>query len=107
MELLTEELRKLLPPLYSQEGVKDPMVYARFFSPISHWNWYVTEGSPENCSFVFFGYVIGHEREWGYFLLSELEDTCGPCPSFVERDDSFQPTRFSEVERRHDAIFGR
>jgi hypothetical protein len=30
MELMSEELRKKLPPLYSQENKKDPIVYASF-----------------------------------------------------------------------------
>ena len=35
MELLTEELRRCLPPLYSQENTKDPTVHAKFFTPDS------------------------------------------------------------------------
>ena len=33
MELLTEELRQQLPPLYSQEHEDDPMVICKFFHP--------------------------------------------------------------------------
>jgi len=106
MELLTEELRKLLPPLYAQEREKDKMVYAKFFTPASCWTWYVTEGSPEEDDFIFFGYVIGFEREWGYFSLSEFQDSCGPCGPTVERDLYFEPARFSEVERQHGASHG-
>ena len=106
MELLTEELRKLLPALYAQEREKDPMVYIKFFTPASCWTWYVTEGSSEEDDFIFFGYVIGFEREWGYFSLSEFEDSCGPCGPMVERDLYFEPARFSEVERQHDATHG-
>ena len=35
MKLLTQELRRKLPPLYSQEHVKDPMVICKFFHPLS------------------------------------------------------------------------
>jgi len=28
---MTDELRKKLPPLYSQEKVKDPIVHAKYF----------------------------------------------------------------------------
>ncbi|MGH9760835.1 MAG: hypothetical protein ACREDR_28315 [Blastocatellia bacterium] len=45
MELLTEELKKLLPPLYAQEGAKDQIVHAKFFALGSNWTWFVTEGS--------------------------------------------------------------
>jgi hypothetical protein len=65
MELLTEELRRSLPALYSQEGNPDPVVHIKFFTPDSNWPWYVTEGSAEEDGFIFFGYVIGFEREWG------------------------------------------
>jgi hypothetical protein len=37
MELLTAELRKCLPPLYSQENTKDPVVHIKFFTPDSNW----------------------------------------------------------------------
>ena len=33
MELLTAELRKCLPPLYSQEKNKDQVVHIKFFTP--------------------------------------------------------------------------
>ena len=32
MDLLPDELKTLLPALYSQEGQKDPVVYAKFFA---------------------------------------------------------------------------
>ena len=47
MELLPDELRAQLPPLYAQEHEKDKMVYLKFFSPYSNWTWYVTEGEQE------------------------------------------------------------
>ena len=73
MKLLTQELRRDLPALYSQERNPDPKVFAKFFTPDSRWTWWVTEGSPEGNDFRFFGYVRGLESEWGYFMLSELE----------------------------------
>ena len=47
MKLLTEELRRRLPPLYSQENTKDPTVHAKFFTPDSNWTWFATEGSED------------------------------------------------------------
>jgi hypothetical protein len=73
MKLLTDELAAQLPPLYSQDGDGDPMVWAKFFTPDSSWSWFVTEGEPDDGDFLFFGFVQGHEGEWGYFALSELE----------------------------------
>jgi hypothetical protein len=97
MELLPAELRKSLPSLYSQEKVDDPVIHIKFFTPDSNWTWYVTEGSEEGDDFVFFGYVIGMEREWGYFVLSELTSAHGPWGLAVERDIYFTPAPFSRV----------
>ena len=44
MELLTDELRQQLPPLYAQDGATDHMVYAKFFTPDANWTWFVMEG---------------------------------------------------------------
>src|SRR2546429_591910 len=97
MELLPEELRSRLPPLYSQEKAKDPIVHIKFFTPDSDWTWYATEGSPEGDDFIFFGYVIGFEKEWGYFALSELAAARGPLGLPIERDLYFEPAPFSQV----------
>jgi hypothetical protein len=97
MQLLTEELRRSLPALYAQEHVSDPIVHVKFFTPDSSWTWYATEGSTNGDDFIFFGYVIGHEREWGYFSLSELEEARGPMKLPIERDLYFKPGPFSQV----------
>ena len=97
MKLLTKKLRSILPPLYSQENDKNPVVHVKFFTPDASWTWYVTEGSPEGDDFIFFGYVIGLEREWGYFALSELESVSGPLGLPIERDLYFESKVFSRV----------
>ena len=97
MNLLTEELRKQLPALYSQESEDDPIVYAKFFTPDSNWTWYVTEGSAEDGDYRFFGFVRGFENEWGYFLLSELQSARGPMGLPIERDLYFEPGQFTDV----------
>ena len=98
MELLTEELRKILPPLYSQERNKDPTVFIKFFTPDSNWTWYATEGSEEDGEFIFFGYVVGFCEEWGYFTLSELASVHGPGGLAIERDLYFTPCPFSRIK---------
>ena len=97
MKLLTEELKAQLPPLYAQDGAADPLVVAKFFTPWTRWTWYVTEGSEQDGDFLFFGLVVGHERELGYFALSELEAVAGPCGLRIERDLFFQPQRLSQL----------
>lgn len=94
IRLLSPDLTSGLPQLYAQQGAKDPIVYAKFFFPCSGWTWLVTEGQPEGSDFLFFGYVIGFEAEWGYFTLREMEevDVNG---IVIERDYYFEPGRLS------------
>lgn len=101
MQLLNEELRAALPPLYGQEGNRNPIVYAKFFTPDSNWTWFATEGGSEGDDFTFFGYVIGFEEEWGYFALSEMESARGPLGLAIERDLYFEPGSFQEVIARY------
>jgi hypothetical protein len=98
MELLTEELRRTLPPLYATEGVSDPLVVAKFFLPATGWTWYATEFDGED---VFFGYVVGQYPELGYFSLHELEEVRGPFDLAVERDH-FEVMPLSKVRMIHE-----
>ncbi len=100
MELLPEEVREALPKLYEQEGSEDATVHVKYFTPDSSWTWYATEGQAEGDDFRFFGYVIGLEREWGYFMLSEMESARGPLGLPIERDLHFTPAPISEVLKR-------
>lgn len=98
MKLLSDELRAKLPRLYSQEAEADPMVYAKFFLPGTGWTWYVTEGEQREGDFLFFGFVVGLESEFGYFLLSELESVRSPIFGLpVERDVYFTEGRLTDV----------
>ena len=97
MKLLTDELRQRLPKLYTQEAEPEPMVYAKFFMPGTAWTWYVTEGQEEEGDFLFFGFVVGLESEFGYFLLSELESVTNPLGLHVERDLAFREGRLTDV----------
>jgi Protein of unknown function (DUF2958) len=97
MKLLTDELRARLPPLYSQEAEAEPKVYAKFFLPGTGWSWYVTEGSEQEGDFLFFGFVVGLESEFGYFLLSELEGVQTPLGLHVERDLAFRDGKLTDV----------
>ena len=99
-ELLPNVLRQQLPPLYSQEHEKDPMVYAKFFHPLSNFTWYATEGSPEGDDFIFFGWVHSDFPELGYFSLSEMQGVHVQGLG-VERDEHFTPMRLSDVKKLH------
>src|SRR5512135_1554005 len=120
MKLLTKELQRLLPPLYSQENEADPVCRVKFFMPDGAFTWYVIEGAtrektgcgwglncqhrllaeydPAHDDVLFFGYVAGQEAELGYFTLSELAAIRGVLRLPVERDLYFEPCRLSEVK---------
>lgn len=100
MLLLTDELRRTIPPLYTCENDPNPVVRAKFFTPDSSWTWYVLEFDGQD---TFFGLVVGFEVELGYFSLSELESVRGPLGLPVERDRHFQPRPLSMVRREQDS----
>jgi hypothetical protein len=94
-KLLTEELRRQLPPLYSQEDKGSRAVaYVKFFTPDSKWSWWGLEFDGED---TFFGLVEGHVKELGYFRLHELENVRGPLGLPVERDLYWQPKTLAEI----------
>jgi hypothetical protein len=99
MELLPIETREQLPKLYAQEGTEDPFVYVKFFFPAGNWTWFVTEGEPRGDDFLFFGYVIALDKEWGYFTLKQLEEI-EIAGLTVERDLYFKPGSFSHCIKR-------
>ncbi len=72
----------------------EAIAYARLFIPDSDWVWYITEFDGQD---TLFGLVIGHERELGYFSLSELEAVRGPLGLPIERDLHFTPTPLREL----------
>lgn len=97
MKMLTKEIADNLPALYSQEKVKDPIVWVKYFCPWGSWTWYGMEYNPDDR--LFFGYVIGQEKEMGYFSLTELESIKGPGGLGIERDLHFKPCKLSELKR--------
>jgi hypothetical protein len=90
MKLLTEEIKKRMPGLYSQEEVSDPTVVTKFFTPDSSWTWLILEGSEQaDEDWLFFAKVSSYlcpEGELGYVMLSELEQVRGCLGLPVERD---------------------
>jgi len=93
MMLLTKEIKKRLPALYSQENVEDPIAQVKFFCPWNQWTWYATEFDGED---TFFGKVVGHETELGYFSLSELQSVKGRWGLGIERDMHWKPKPLSQ-----------
>jgi hypothetical protein len=104
MKLLTKEIRRRLPPLYSQDGKGGKAVaYLKFFTPDSGFSWWITEGSPitddngNEVDFHFFGLVEGQFRELGDVSLSELESVNGPMGLPIERDLYWKPKTLAEI----------
>ena len=96
--LITKELEKIIPAMYSEESTKleDKTVYAKFFTPDSNWTWWVLEyDKPKQLMFCM---VHGHEKELGYVSLTELENVRGPLGLKVERDLHFTLKKYSEIE---------
>jgi len=95
MQLLTEDIAKCLPPLYCHEGQgENAIAVVKFFTPWARWTWYASEYDPDQR--LFFGIVVGQERELGYFSLDELETIEGPGGLHIERDLYWTPRPLRE-----------
>ena len=93
MKLLTQELEEKFKqyPLGSQDGkMGNAELIAKFFNPTGAGTWYITEGSKlDNGDYEMFGYChLGDDEmaEFGYVMLSELENLKLPFGLKVERD---------------------
>ena len=91
MKLITKQIEKRIPPLYSTDGKKgNRKIPVKFFTPDSNWTWFVLEGEKQpDGDWRFFGLVEGFETELGYFHLAELIAARGPLGLPIDRDTSF------------------
>lgn len=96
MKLLTKALERRFRELGTQEALGDAaIVPCKFFTPDSGWTWWPISFDDETRTF--FGLVQGHEVEFGYFSLEELETVTGPLGLHVERDLSWKERTIGEV----------
>jgi hypothetical protein len=101
MELLNNEIKAELPPLYGQDGKGDDAIaYVKYFTPDGNWTWYATEFDPETGRF--FGLVCGFHVEIGYFMLDDLTNSRGALGLPIERDIWFKPTKLGQLKAKHD-----
>jgi len=98
--LISNDLISTIPNLYSTGDEEDPICHIRLFTPDANWTWYINELSIDDND-TCFGYVVGLESELGYFSLSEIETVRGHLGLPVERDLGFEPTKLSEVKKKH------
>jgi len=102
MKLLTQNILKKMPALYSTDGEKQKQVIAKFFTPDANWTWYAFEGEQQGDDFLFFGLVDGLEKELGNFSLNERKSARGAFGLPVERDRHFEGVyniETNEIER--------
>ena len=90
MKLINEEIIKRFKeyPLYSQDGKgEESIVLVKYFNPIGSGTWLITEAEQkEDGDWLLFGYCHIFEWEWGYVLLSELQNLKLLFGLTIERD---------------------
>ena len=90
MELLTNEIINKFKkyPLYSQDGKgENSVVLVKYFNPCGAGTWLITEAEEQpDGDWLLFGYCHIHCFEWGYVMLSELENLKLPFGLTIERD---------------------
>jgi hypothetical protein len=93
--LMPEAIANQIPTLYGQEQRgEEAIAHLKLFTPWTNWTWYASEYDPEQR--ICFGVVVGHEREFGYFSLIELEEIRGPAGLKIERDLHWTPKPLRE-----------
>lgn len=90
MMLMTKELEKEFNNYRfgSQEDKgMDAKVVVKYFNPCGAGTWLITEGEKQdNGDWLLFGYCHIFEWEWGYVMLSELENVRLPFGLTIERE---------------------
>ena len=90
MNLLTDEIKELFKqyPLYSQDGRgMDSVVLVKYFNPCGAGTWLITEAEEQEYGdYLLFGYCHIFCWEFGYLLLSELQNLKLPFGLTIERD---------------------
>jgi len=105
-DLVPSWLEDMIAPLYAQEEVEDPIVWAKYFLPESRYTLFATEFSrvaPDGYPNLFFGLVKSPFGpafdELGYVTLEQLESVKSPLLGLgIERDIYFVPQRLSAFE---------
>ena len=100
MKLMTKEVAKTIPALYSQDGKgDDAIVYTKLFDPSGRYTLYITEFDGKDRLFGYCVSPLGPDcDEWGYASLAELQATRNRFGLGLERDLHWKPTRWGEVK---------
>ena len=91
MKLLTKGIEQKFEknPIGSKEGQGlDAKVIVKFFNPCGSGTWLITEAEKQpDGDYLLFGYCHLTDWEWGYLLLSQLQNLKLPLPGLtIERD---------------------
>lgn len=96
MELMPDYLAEKLEscPFGTYEGLgMDAPCAVKYFNPVGKGTWFITEGEKqEDGDWLLYGYGIIDFAEWGYVLLSELQEVKLPLGLSIERDILAQGT---------------
>jgi len=101
MQLMTQALIKKLPALRSTDGkpANERKIICKFFSIASQQRYYVLEGAKQdNGDYELYTYTTGNGYpEFGYSMLSELQNARWRGVPAIERDRSFEGHVLQEV----------
>ena len=90
MQLLTDAIKAILPPLYRTEQIplEHKELIVKFFNPLGSQTREIFDGSPEGDDWKLFGNCdLGFGGpELGYVMLSELEELSVGLGLGIERD---------------------
>lgn len=109
MKLITKALEKKFEQVGDQSLEENPLIIAKFFSPVGGATWYASEYDPKTK--ICFGYVKdlvpsenGMFDEWGSFSIDELESVQLPFGLKIERDIHFSEIRFNELMQKNQRL---
>jgi hypothetical protein len=113
LRLLPYAIRENLPILGSQRRLGGrTKALVRWSTRDGSLAYYITEGSPrrtpdgEAVDYLLYGLIIGRDRQFDYFWLSDLMRHHSPRGMRVERDPRWRPKRLDEITpamfRSHD-----